>query len=91
MAEVAKPIEGRLQNRSNSYRIELSFADCLTISDKFEAHGLGILIEELMSPAEILECHQKALEDSPLSAQARCRGAGEESPTPPRDTTCGRR
>ena len=60
MAQVAKPIEGHLWQRSNSLRIELSFANCLNISDKFEAHGLGILIEELMSPAEILECQQKA-------------------------------
>ena len=60
MANVANPIEGRFQNRSNASRIELSFANCLTVSDKFEAHGLGILIEELMSAAEILEYQQSA-------------------------------
>ena len=60
MAQVAKPTEVHVQQRSNCSRIELSFANCLSLSDKFEAHGLGILIEELMSPAEILECQQKA-------------------------------
>ena len=59
MASVANPIEG-LQNPSNGPGSELSFAKCLTISDKFEAHGLGILIEELMSTAEMLEWQQKA-------------------------------
>ncbi len=59
MADVAKPVEGHLQHRSNGSRIEPSFAHCLTISDKFEAHGIGILIEELMSQAEILEFQQQ--------------------------------
>ncbi len=58
MADVAKLIEEHLQHRS--VEGEPSFARCLSIADKFVAHGMGIVIEELMSHAELAEYRQSA-------------------------------
>lgn len=58
MADVAKLIEEHLQHRIHTVG-EPSFAKCLTISDKFEAHGLGIIIEELMTTKEMAEYLQR--------------------------------
>jgi hypothetical protein len=60
MSDVARLIEEHLRNRCSSGSDEPDFGRCLTISDKFEAHGMGIILEELMSQAEILESQQSA-------------------------------
>ena len=57
--DVAKQIEEHLQRRCNGASSEPSFANCLTISDKFEAHGMGVLIEELMSRVELAELRRR--------------------------------
>ena len=59
--DVAKQIEEHLQRRCNGASSEPSFAKWLTLADKFEAHGMGVLIEELMSRAELAEYRQRAL------------------------------
>jgi hypothetical protein len=59
MADVAKQIEEHLRRRYNRGPGEPNFAKCLSVSDKFEAHGLGVLIEELMSTAELIEYRRK--------------------------------
>lgn len=53
MADVAKLVEEHMQHRFDSPSGEPSFARCLSIADKFEAHGMGIVIEELMTRAEL--------------------------------------
>jgi precorrin isomerase len=55
MADVAKLIEEHLQHQCSHTTGEPSFANCLTMADKFEAHGMGVVIEELMSHAEMIE------------------------------------
>lgn len=60
MADVARLIEEHLRQQCNDERGEPDFAHCLTISDKFEAHGLGIILEELMSSAELREYQQES-------------------------------
>ena len=55
MADVAKMIEEHLQHRGNHTKSEPSFVQYLTVADKYEAHGLGVVIEELMTPAEIVK------------------------------------
>ena len=57
MADVAKLIDDHLRGRSES---EPSFSKCLTVADKFVAHGMGIVIEELMSSTELAEYRQSA-------------------------------
>lgn len=57
MADVAKLIDEHLRSRSQSEDVQ-SFAKCLTVADKFVAHGMGIIIEELMSTAEMAEYDQ---------------------------------
>ena len=59
MADVAKQIDEHLRSRPESIG-EPSFAKCLTVADKFVAHGMGIIIEELMSHAELAEYRQSA-------------------------------
>ncbi len=59
MADVAKQIDQHLRSRSEA-EVEPSFAKCLTVADKFVAHGMGIVIEELMSKAELAEYRQRA-------------------------------
>ena len=61
MADVARLIEEHLQHRCNGERGEPDFAHCLSISDKFEAHGMGIVLEELMSSAELREYGQDSV------------------------------
>jgi len=60
MADVAKQVEEHLQRRYPRAPGEPSFALCLTVADKFEAHGMGVLIEELMSATELIEHHRQA-------------------------------
>ena len=58
MADVTKLIDEHLRSRTEIS--EPSFAKCLTVADKFVAHGMGIIIEELMSHAELAEYRQSA-------------------------------
>jgi hypothetical protein len=55
MMDVAKLIEDHIAGRCNCLREEPDFADFLTPSDRFEAHGMGIVLEELMTLAELAE------------------------------------
>jgi hypothetical protein len=66
MADVAKMVEEHLQHQhhGNGASEEPNFAKWLNIADKYEAHGLGVLIEELMTQAEMIE-NQRAAEATP--------------------------
>jgi hypothetical protein len=55
MADVARLVEEHLQHRFDGPTGEPTFARCLSIADKFEAHGMGVVIEELMTRAEMNE------------------------------------
>ena len=59
MADVTKLIDEHLRSRSEPV-LEPSFAKCLSVADKFVAHAMGIVIEELMSSAEMAEYRQSA-------------------------------
>ena len=60
MADVAKLIDDHLRIRAEAERDLASFAKCLTVADKFVAHGMGIVIEELMSNTELAAYRQGA-------------------------------
>jgi hypothetical protein len=53
VADVAKLIEEHLQHRCNCVLDESGFAKCLSIADKYAAHGMGVVIEELMTWTEL--------------------------------------
>jgi hypothetical protein len=68
MADVAKQIEEHLKRRYGGPG-EPNFAQYLSVSDKFEAHGLGVLLEELMSTAELMEYDRSKIAASSGDAQ----------------------
>lgn len=84
MADVAKQVEQQIEHRYQHEIGEPHFARCLSIADKFEAHGLGVVIEELMTTAELIEHRQREAEPrvDPVKSQVS-RNAAPCSSTRP--------
>jgi hypothetical protein len=61
MADVAKMIEEHLQRRSARANGEPNFTRFLNGADQYEAHGMGVVIEELMTPEERIKLYEVVL------------------------------
>jgi len=55
MADVSKLVDDHMRRCGNTPAGEPTFARCLHRADKFIAHALGVVIEELMTTAEWIE------------------------------------